>query len=128
MYRHVNPNLKLINKSLSNCSLRDGTINFIKYASIILLLRVFSGFLVNTHQLNSCSVFLVKWFAGSEFLVTSLRSSYLILQFLIFSPKTRKQWHNRCWILSFDGINKWILRLFLTTLNLKFSLVKESNL
>ena len=86
MYRHVTPFLKSINTSLSSCSLTDRTINFIKYASRILLLRVFSGALVSTYQLNLCSMFLAKCFAGSEFLLASLCSSHLILQFLIVSP------------------------------------------
>ena len=86
MYLHVIQFLKSINTSLSNCSLRDGTINFTKYASTILLLRVFLGALVSTYQLNSCSMFLAKCFPGSEFLLTLLGSSHLILQFLIVSP------------------------------------------
>ena len=52
MHRHVTPFRKSINTSLFSCSLRDGTINFIKYASRILLLRVFSGALVSTYQLT----------------------------------------------------------------------------
>ena len=46
--------LKNINTSLSSCSLRDGTISFIKYASRILLLRVFTGALASIYQLNCC--------------------------------------------------------------------------
>ena len=86
MYRHVTPFLKSINTSLSSCSLRDGAISFIKYASRILLLRVFTGALASINQLNSCSKFVAKCFAGSEFLLVSLCSLYLILQFLIVSP------------------------------------------
>ena len=66
MYRHVAPFLKSINTALPNCSLRDGT-------------------LASIYQLNLCSMFLTKCFAGSEFLLTSLCSSQLILQFLIVS-------------------------------------------
>ena len=66
MYRHVTPFLKSINTSLSSCSLRDRTNSFIKYASRILLFRVFTGALVSTNQLNSGSMFLAKCFAGSE--------------------------------------------------------------
>ena len=66
MYRHVTPFLKSINTSMSSCSLRDGTNSFIKYASRILLFRVFTGALVSTNQLNSGSMFLAKCFAGSE--------------------------------------------------------------
>ena len=96
MYCHVKPFLKSINTSLSNCSFRDGTI---KYASRILSLRVFSGTLVSTYQLNSCSVFIAKVFAGSEFLLTSLCSTYLIIQFLClthirFSTKTNNLIHS----------------------------------
>ena len=86
MYSHVTPFLKSINTSLSSSSFRDGKISFIKYASRILLLRVFIGALASINQLNSCSMFLVKCFAGSEFLLISLCSSHLILQFLIVSP------------------------------------------
>ena len=84
MYPHVTPFLKSINSSLSNCSLRDGSINFIKYASRILLLRVFPGALVSTHQLNSCAMFLAKCFAGSGVRITiSLQQSFWF-QLLIF--------------------------------------------
>ena len=86
MYHHVTPFLKSINISLSSCSLGDGTISFIKYASRILLLRVFTGALASISQLNLCSVFLAKFFAGSEFMLTSLCSLHLILQFLVVSP------------------------------------------
>ena len=72
MYRHVTPFLKSINTSLSSCSLRDGAISFIKYASRILLLRVFTGALASINQLNSCSMFLAKCFARSGFLLISL--------------------------------------------------------
>ena len=54
MHRHVIPFLKNINTSLSSCSLRDGTISFINYASRILLLRVFTGALASIYQLNYC--------------------------------------------------------------------------
>ena len=64
---------------LSNSSLRDGTINFIKYASRILLLRVFLGAVVSTYQLNSCSMFLAKCFAGSVLSLTSLCPSYFTI-------------------------------------------------
>ena len=83
MYCHVTPFLKSINTSLSSCSLRDGAISFIKYASRILLLRVFTEALASINQLNSCSMFLAICFAGSEFLLISLCSSRLILHFLI---------------------------------------------
>ena len=135
MYRHVTPFLKSINTSLSSCSLRDGTISFIKYASRILLLRVFTGALASIYQLNSCSMFLAKCFAGSEFLLTSLSSSHLILQFLIVSP-TYVSPHEqiplqitqlKCWTLSFNGNNDWILCVFQTILNLTFPIVKETN-
>ena len=66
MYRHVTPFLKSINTSLSSCSLRDGTISFIKYASRILLLMVFTGALVSTYQLN----------AGSMLNALQVQSSY----------------------------------------------------
>ena len=134
MYRHVTP-FRTINTSLSSCSLRDGTINFVRYASRILLLRVCSGALVSTYQLNSWSIILAKCFAGSELLLTPLRSSYLILQFLIVSP-TYVSLHEQIlfkitelkgWTLSFDGNNNWILCVFKTILNLNFSLMKETN-
>ena len=86
MYRHVTPFLKSINTSLSSCSLRDGAISFIKYASRILLLKVFAGTLASINQLHSCSMFLAKCFASSEVLLISLCSSHLILKFLIVSP------------------------------------------
>ena len=50
MYRHVTQFLKSVNTSLPDFSLRDRTINFIKYAFKILLLDVFSGVLVSTYQ------------------------------------------------------------------------------
>ena len=135
MYRHLTPFLKSINTSLSSCSLRDGTISFIKYAPRILLLRVFTGLLVSIYQINSCSMFLAKCFAGSEFLLTSLCSSHLVLQFLIVLPTCvspheqmpLKITQLKCWILSFNGNSDWILRVFQTTLNFTFSLVKETN-
>ena len=86
MYRHVTLFPKSINTSLSSCSLSDGTISFIKYASRILLLKEFTGALASIYRLNSCSKFLAKCFAGSEFLLTSLCPSHLIFQFLIVSP------------------------------------------
>ena len=45
----VTPFRKSISTLLSDCSLRDGTINFIKHASKILL-KVLSGALVSTKQ------------------------------------------------------------------------------
>ena len=89
MYYHVTLFLKIINTSLSSCSLRDGTINLIKYASRILLLRVFPGAVVRTYQLNSCSMFLAKCVAGSEFLLTS---HFDILTLLTQSAKRVQLW------------------------------------
>ena len=50
MYHHVTLFLKSVNTSLPDFSLRDGTIDFIKYAFKILLLGIFSGVLVSTYQ------------------------------------------------------------------------------
>ena len=85
---HVTPFLKSINTSLSSFPLRDGTISFIKYASSILLLRVFTRALASIYQPNLCSMFLAKCFAGLEFLLTSLYSSHLILQFVMSHQRT----------------------------------------
>ena len=52
MYRHLTSFLKSISTLLSSCSLRDGTINFIKYGSRILLLRVFTGALASRRILK----------------------------------------------------------------------------
>ena len=73
---------------LANCSLRDGTINFRKYASTIFLLRVFLGALVSTYQLNSCSMFLAKCFAGSVLSFTLLYPSYFTI-----SHKNKSFWY-----------------------------------
>ena len=83
---HIITFLKSINTSLSNCLLKDGTIDFMKICFQNSSFDVFLGALVNTYQINSCSVFLAKCFADSEFLWTSLCSSHLILQSLIVSP------------------------------------------
>ena len=69
MYCHVTPFLKSMSTSLCSCLLRDGAISFIKYASRTLLLRVFTGALASINELNSCSMFVAKCFAGSEFLL-----------------------------------------------------------
>ena len=53
MYRHVTPFLKSIITSLSNGLVRDEIINFEKYASRILLLRVFLCALVSTYQIHA---------------------------------------------------------------------------
>ena len=84
MHHHVTLFQQNTDTSLSNCLLRDGIINFAKYAHGFLLLKVFSGGLVDKYQLNSHSVFLDKFFASSKFLLASLCSSHLIYNFQLF--------------------------------------------